>query len=94
MKALHSFSYSHDGITLKRIDKGADASALPADLLPGLIAEGFVSDRLAPDQGLDEREIHADLEALGVAVDPAASRTEKLAQRAASRAERDTKQAA
>jgi hypothetical protein len=56
--------YDHtDGITLKRIDKGADAS-------------------------------DADLEALGVAVDPAASRTEKLAQRAASRAERDTKQAA
>jgi hypothetical protein len=47
MKALKPFNYSHDGVTPLHLAEGDDASDVPAELLPGLIAEGYVSEAKA-----------------------------------------------
>lgn len=44
MKALKAFAYSHNGIDPIHLAAGDDASDVPAEALPGLIAEGYVGD--------------------------------------------------
>lgn len=44
MKVLKPFDYSHDGINSKRLEPGDDPSDVPAECVPGLIAEGYLSD--------------------------------------------------
>jgi hypothetical protein len=51
MKALKAFNYSRDGFATKRLEVGDDAADVPADLVPGLVAEGYLGeDKPAPKQ--------------------------------------------
>lgn len=43
MKVLKPFDYSHDGVHAKHLEPGDDPSDVPAECLPGLIAEGYLS---------------------------------------------------
>lgn len=47
MLVLKPFRYSSDGVNSKPLAEGDDASDVPAELLPGLIAEGFVGEEKA-----------------------------------------------
>jgi len=62
MKALRPFVYSHDGVTPIHLEIGADASDVPADAVPGLLAEGYIGEGLetkvisgAPETGAAEK---------------------------------------
>lgn len=62
MKALRPFAYSHDGVKPIHLETGDDASDVPADAVPGLLAEGYIGEGLetkvitgAPEAGAAEQ---------------------------------------
>lgn len=42
MQVLKPFDYSTDGVTLKHLDPGDEPAGVPADLIDGLTAEGYL----------------------------------------------------
>lgn len=44
MKVLRGFGYSRDGYTTKGLAPGDDPADVPAEYIPGLLAEGYLGD--------------------------------------------------